>query len=318
MIVLVPADMYDDLAASARSVAPVAELRPYREEDESPVGLDEAEGVLRGVAGKRFSDLTTRGPRVRWLHTVSAGVDHVLTPAVRAKPGLTVTDSGPAFEIAISEFVLAWMLLVARRLPDLMAHQKAHRWQPVEQQELWGQTVGIVGLGPIGRGVAVRAKACGMRTLGLRRHDTPAPSVDEVLTGETGLARLLDESDYVVLAAALTSETRALLGPAQLARMKPTAWLINIARGGLVDEPALIDTLRSGRIAGACLDVFAHEPLPADSPLWDLPNVYIAPHNSPGWVPGLRQRQKAIFLDNLHRFTQGESLEGVVDIEKGY
>ncbi len=106
------------------------------------------------------------GPNVRWLHTASAGVDHVLTPEVRAKAGLTVTDSGPAFEIAISEFVLAWMLLVARGLPELMANQREHRWQSVTQRELAGQTVGIIGLGPIGQGVAVRAKAFGMRTLG--------------------------------------------------------------------------------------------------------------------------------------------------------
>ena len=146
--------------------------------------------------------------------------------------GFTLTDSGPAFEIAISEFVLAWMLLVARRLPDLMAHQRGRVWQSETQQELWGQTVGIVGLGPIGRGVASRCRAFGMRTLGLRRTPQPVPSVDETLTGEDGLTRLLRESDWVVLASALTAESRSLIGPAQMAQMKPSAWLINIARGG--------------------------------------------------------------------------------------
>ncbi|MBV9850351.1 MAG: D-2-hydroxyacid dehydrogenase [Armatimonadetes bacterium] len=314
-----PDVIYGELTGPARELAPGADLRPYAEDEAAPVdGLDKADAVLRWVAGRRFSDLVARGPCVRWLHTASAGVDHVLTPAVRAKAGLTVTDSGPAFEIAISEFVLAWMLLVARRLPDLMAHQHAHEWKPEVQQELYGQTVGIIGLGPIGRGVASRAKAFGMRTLGLRRRDAPVPAVDEVLAGDAGLARLLRESDWIVLAAALTDASRSLIGPAQLAQMKPSAWLINIARGGLVDEAALTEALQAGRIGGACLDVFAREPLPPDSPLWDMPNVHIAPHNSPGWTPGLHERQKALFVDNLRRFVRGEPLEGVVDIAWGY
>lgn len=318
MVILVPQEIHDEFADAARNSVPEAELRPYAEDDSRVNGLDEAQGVLRWVSGKRFSELVVQGPRVRWLHTASAGVDHVLTPAVRAKDGLVVTDSGPAFEIAISEFVLAWMLLVSRRLPELMANQRAHRWQSVQQQELSGQTVGIIGLGPIGRGVASRSQAFGLRTLGLRRHSKPVPSVDEVLTGDAGLERLLRESDYVILAAALTDGTRALIGAEQLAWMKPTAWLINIARGAQVDEPALIAALQSHQIAGACLDVFAQEPLPADSPLWDMPNVHIAPHNSSGGSHGLRERQKALFLDNLKRFVHGERLESVVNVTQGY
>ncbi len=146
-----------------------------------------------------------------------------------------------------------------------------------------------------------------MRTLGLRRAHSPVVGVDEVLTGPDGLARLLDESDFVVLAAALTGETRALLGREQIGRMKPTAWLINIARGGLMDELALIAALQAGRIGGACLDVFAQEPLLPDSPLWDMPNVHIAPHNSPGATAPLRERQKMLFLDNLRRFASGRT-----------
>lgn len=318
MNVLVPDYLYDELTKAAKAVAPDVTLLRYSEEGPAEDAWQSAEGVLRWVAGKRFAALVEQCPRVRWLHTASAGVDHVLTPAVKAKPGIVVTDSGPAFEIAISEFVLAWMLLVARRLPDLMAYQKQHRWESLTQQELHGQTVGIIGLGPIGLGVAARTKAFGMRTLGLRRRALPAASVDEVLTGADGLTRLLTESNYVVVAAALTGETKALLGAEQIARMKPSAWLINIARGGLIDEPALIDALQGGKIAGACLDVFAQEPLPDDSPLWDMPNVFIAPHNSPGWTAGLRERQKALFLSNLGRFSRGEPLENAVDIGQGY
>ncbi len=318
MIILVPEHLLDELTGPAREAAPEADLRPYAESEATPDGLGEAVAVLRWVAGKEFARMVHQGPSVRWLHTASAGVDHVLTPDVRAKAGLTVTDSGPAFEIAISEFILAWMLLVARGLPALMENQRQHRWQSVPQFELHGRTVGIVGLGPIGRGTARLTKAFGMKTVGLRRSSGPVEGVDEVLAGPEGLSRLLAESDFVVIAAALTGETRALIGPEQLARMKPTAWLINIARGGLVDEPALVTALQAGQIGGACLDVFAQEPLPQDSPLWDLPNVHIAPHNSPGWVPGLRARQKAIFLDNLGRFARGEALTNVVDITRGY
>ena len=313
-----PEVIYDELAERAKKIVPAATLLPYLEEGPMQDAWQNAEGVLRWVAGKRFAPLVADLPNVRWLHTASAGVDHVLTPAVKAKPGLVVTDSGPTFEIAISEFVLAWMLLVARRLPELMVRQKEHRWESVVQQELYGQTVGIVGLGPIGQGIAARAKAFGMTTLGFRRSQKDSPDVDETLTGPDGLHRLLTESDYVVLAAALTGESKSLLGVSQIALLKPSAWLINIARGGIIDEPALIDALQNKKIAGACLDVFAQEPLPTGSPLWDLPNVYIAPHNSSGWTAGLAERQKALFLENLRRFAGGEPLESVVDISRGY
>ncbi len=318
MIILVPDSICAELTPRAHDISPEITLQAYAEDGALPGSLNKAEGVLRWIAGKRYADLAAQGEQVRWLHTASAGVDHVLTPALRAKPNLTVTNSGSAFEIAISEFVLAWMLMVARRLPLLLERQRAHVWEWVPQQELHGATVGVIGLGPIGRGVAMRCKAFGMRTLGLRRHSEPVEGVEEVLTGPDGLARVLAESDYVVLAAALTDSTRTLLGAEELARMKPGAWIINIARGAMIDEPALIAALQNGTIAGACLDVFAREPLPTDSPLWDMPNVYVCPHSSSGWTEGLQTRQKQLFLDNLRRFAQGEPLANVVDIARGY
>lgn len=319
MIVLVPAQVFDELVEPARAAAPNARLVSYEENDAPVHSASEAQAVLRWVAGKRYASLVASGPAVRWLHTASAGVDHVLTPPVRGKAGLVVSDSGPAFAIAIGEFVLAWMLLVARGLPGLIANQRVRRWQAVPQRELFGQSVGVIGLGPIGQNVARLGKALGMKTRGLRRRSKePVEHVDEVLAGPDGLARLLTQSDFVVLAAALTNETQALMGAAELARMKPSATLINIARGALIDEPALIEALQTGRIAGACLDVFACEPLSPNSPLWDLPNVYLAPHNSSGWTTGLRARQKQLFLDNLARFAQGLPLNGVVDIARGY
>ena len=319
MHILVPASLLEELIAPVAARVPDAVLTPYDEDPaRTPPYKDEAEIVLRWVAGKRYAGLVSHGPKVRWLHTASAGVDHVLTPEVKAKPGLILTDSGPAFAIAMGEFVLTWMLMVTHRMPELLAQQQSHTWNHLTQEELYGQTVGIIGLGPIGQGIAARCRAFGMRTVGLRRRNEPVPGIDQTLTGADGLNKLLRGSDWVVIAAALTGETRSLLGAAEIAKMRPSARLVNIARGALVDETALIAALQSKAIAGACLDVFVEEPLPAGSPLWDMPNVLIAPHNSPGWTLGLRERQKEIFLSNLEKYVRGEAMAGVVDIARGY
>ena len=319
-VVLLPETIFAELSPRIAEIAPRLLCVPYAEND-APVDTADAVAVLRWVGGNRFASLVAHGANIRWLHTASAGVDHVLTPAVLQKCAggtLTLTDSGPAFGIAIGEFVLAWMLAASHRLYDLREAQAAHRWQSVKHEELFAQTAGIIGLGPIGQGIAERCRAFGMRTVGLRRTQTASPFVDDTRTGADGLASLLRESDWVIVAAALTGETRSLLGASELAQMKPTARLVNIARGGLVDEPALVAALQNGTIAGACLDVFAAEPLSAESPLWDMPNVYIAPHNSSGWADGLRRRQQQLFLENVARFAVGEPLAGVVDVARGY
>lgn len=321
MRVLVPASVWEPLTVRAAALSPAIDLLPYEEEGDTPDHAEEAQAVFRWIAGKRYEPLLLNAPHARWLHTASAGVDHVLTPALKSalpERGITLTDSGPAFGVCIGEWVLAWMLAVTHKLPQLLHMQRERKWEWVAQKELYEQTVGIIGLGPIGRGVAERCRAMGMRTLGLRRSSTPEPSVDETLTGSDGLQRILTESDWVVLAAASTPETRALLGTEELAQMKTTARLINIARGALVDESALIHALQTGQIAGACLDVFTREPLPQDSPLWNLPNVYVTPHTSPGWTNGLQKRQLDLFLQNLERFLRDEPLHSVVDINRGY
>ena len=316
--VLVPQPVFDELLPLVQTV-PSVRLLPYDENPDVPVppGAENADAVFRWVAGKRYESLILNAS-ARWLHTASAGVDHVLTPALKARENFTLTDSGPAFGICIGEFVLMWMLAVAHRLPDLMEQQEQKKWQWLTQKELHGQTVGIIGLGPIGQGIAERCKAFGMKTIGFRRTDAPVPQVDTVLVGADGLRFLLEQSDWVVVAAASTEKSQKLLGAGQFALMKPSAHLINIARGALLDETALIDTLRQNRIAGACLDVFETEPLPKESPLWEMPNVLIAPHNSPGWTSGLRKRQIDLFVENLARFASGEALHSVVNVERGY
>jgi len=316
--ILVPQVLFDYYVPDARLIAPNAEFIAYADDEPSPAGLADIEAISWWYTVRHIDDIVRGAPKLRWLHSGSAGVDRLLSPTIVSRQGLTVTDSGPAFEVSISEFVMAWILSVARRLPELDAQQRDRVWNSLQQDEVSGKTVGIIGLGPIGRGVAARTKAFGMRTLGLRRSQAPVDAVDEVLTGRDGLTRLLSTSDYVVIAAALTGETRTLIGREQLAAMKSTAWLINIARGAMIDETALVEALRSGKIAGACLDVFETEPLPQDSLLWEMSNVHIAPHNSGGMTEGVRERQKQLFLDNLRRFVSGEPLADVVDVARGY
>jgi phosphoglycerate dehydrogenase-like enzyme len=255
-------------------------------------------------------------PQVRWLHTPSAGVDHLLIPPVLER-GITVTNSAGVHAIPIAEFVLALMLSHVKQLPGYAAAQAERRWdRELEAGELFERTLLILGIGGIGQAIAQRAAAFGMRVWGSRRSPRPMPGVERVV-GMDGWRELLPAADVVVVAAPLTAETRGMLDADAFAAMRPDAFLINIARGAIVDEPALLDALRAGRIAGAALDTFEQEPLPPESPLWDAPNVLITPHATAG-SPRMRERQIALFLENLRRFRADEPLLNVVDVEAGY
>lgn len=255
-------------------------------------------------------------PGLRWLHTPSAGVDHLLIPPVFERD-ITVTNSAGVHAIPIAEFVMALLLSRAKCLPGFAAAQAASHWdRDMEPQELFEQTMLILGIGGIGQAIAERAAGFGMRILGSRRSPRPMPGVERVV-GMDGWRALLPEADYVVVAAPLTEETRGMMDAAAFDAMKPSAYLVNIARGAIVDEGALIAALRSARIAGAALDTFEQEPLPPESPLWSLPNVTITPHSTAG-SPRMRERQIALFLDNLHRFRNGDPLRNIVDKAAGY
>jgi phosphoglycerate dehydrogenase-like enzyme len=223
------------------------------------------------------------------------------------------------------------ILAVSRRLPGLMELQRERTWQPLEGVELRDVTVGIVGLGSIGRAVGALATAFGCRVVAVRRRSEPGDQVvapdDETRSfgalildrvgGPDSLPELLAESDFVVLAAPLTAETEGMIDAAALAAMKPSAWLINIARGRLIDERALLNALRDGTIGGAILDTFREEPLPPTSPFYDLPNVIVTPHTS--WSSGrVLDRSVELFCDNLRRYAAGEPLLNVVDPAAGY
>jgi phosphoglycerate dehydrogenase-like enzyme len=246
---------------------------------------------------------------LRWMHTFSAGVDAPVFQTIIER-GALLTNSSGASAPSIAQYVLAMMLHRTKRVDEWRDQQRRHEWTLVSSGELTGQTAGIIGVGAIGGEVARLAKAFRMRTIGLRRSAKRTPYIDEQVTPRR-LGYLLKQSDFVVIACPLTRETEGLLGERELRAMKPTATLINVARGRVVDEAALIGALEQRWIAGACLDVFTVEPLPETSPLWDMPNVIVTPHNS-GPSPLNMGRAMAIFLDNLDRFANGRKLRNRV------
>jgi phosphoglycerate dehydrogenase-like enzyme len=264
-----------------------------------------------------FRALLAAAPELRWVHTPSAGVDHVLIPEI-IESEIVLTNSAGAHAIPIAEFVMMYMLTHAKRVDELraLARDEWSRGDDVRCGELFEHTLLIIGLGGIGEELAVRARAFGMRVLGSRRRPRPTPGVDMVV-GEDGWRELLPEADFVVVAAPLTEQTRGMVDAAAFARMKPSAYFINIARGQIVDGDALLDALQSRRIAGAAIDTPPIEPLPADHPLWDAPNTWITPHISYS-SPRTRGRIIDIFIDNVRRFRAGEPLVNVVDKQAGY
>ena len=262
--------------------------------------------------------------QLRWIHSPAAAVHDLLFPEL-VNSEIILTNTRDVHGVVVAEQVMAMMFALARRIPESVRFQLKRTWgQPILAerhripQELGEATLGLVGLGSIGRNVASRASAIGMKIIAVREHaDRPKPEhVDEVLP-TSQLNKLLSRSDYVVLSPPVTPATRGMIGRAQLAAMKKDGYLINVGRGPLVDEAALIETLRSRQIAGAALDVFDQEPLPPESPLWDLENLLITPHTG-GMTGKMWERHYALFADNLRRFLSGRRLLAVVDKHAGY
>lgn len=257
-----------------------------------------------------------QAPGLTWIHTCTAGFEWLLGPEL-AEKGLTVTRSGNSLNIAMGEFVLGFIFLVSKKFPTFLRSQAAHRWEPIDSEEVAGKTVGIVGAGAVGVEIARRCAAMEMRVLGTKRTPEPRPYFEQVLSPDR-LDVLLEESDFLVLACPLTPETRGMIGRAQIELMKPSAYLINVARGALTDEPALAQALREGVIAGACIDAYGEEPLPADSPFWDLENVVATPHCSYR-SPLTMVRAFEEFKVNLARYLKGEPLLNPLrDVTLGY
>ncbi len=268
------------------------------------------------------ADITADAPKLRWVQLTSAGMDRLLdSPLARS---VTVTTASGIHAVPIGEYVMAVMLAFAKGLPGAMRAQAERTWRPYLAEELYGKTVGIAGLGAIGTYVAKLAKADGMRVLGIRRSaqrrsrgkDSGVEDVDELMP-PSDLPYLLSESDYVVIAVPLTPESRGLIGERELRAMKPTARIINIARGAIIEEAGLVRALKEERIAGAALDVVEQEPLSSESELWAMENVILTPHIS-GGTPVYMERAVELFCDNLRRYLAGEPLRNVVDPERGY
>ncbi len=311
----------EDLARIA-AAAPGARLVRLSHEGLADGPIDDVEVLLHGfLAADAYERLLARAPSLRWVHSTAAGVERLLTPTARAR-GLWITNARGVFSRPVAEYVLMMVLAVSRRLPQLLELQAERTWQPLEGRELRDVTLGIVGFGSIGRAVAELAAPFGPRVIAMRRDPTLRPDEPPLppgvdLRGPGAFGDLLGASDFVVLALPLTVETEDLIDDRALALMKRTAWLVNVARGRLIVERALLRALREGRLGGAVLDTFRDDPLPPTSPFYDLPNVILTPHTS--WSSGrVLDRSVELFADNLRRFAAGEPLRNSVDAGAGY
>ncbi len=270
------------------------------------------------------AEVLRAGPDLRWVHSGAAGVRGSLTPEMIASDVL-FTNSAGIHGPPVAETVLATLLHFARGLDLAIRGQREGRWdkRPFDAadspvRELSRSTVGVVGLGGLGREVAWRAAALGARVIGTRRRPEPVELEGvAVLAGESGLNELLETSHYVVLTVPETEETRGMIDAAALRRMRPDAVLVNVGRGGLVDTSALVAALEGGRLRGAALDAFEREPLPAGDPLWSVPGLLITPHTS-AYTHAFWERETALIVENLRRYRAGEPLRNMVDKRIGY
>jgi len=250
--------------------------------------------------------------RLKWIQQMGAGVERYL--AAGLPPGVTLTRAAGIFGPWMAEYTVAWCLYVTQRMAAFRAAQGRRRWRPEDPRPLRGTTLCVVGLGDIGRTIARTARALGMAVVGVSRSGRSRPEVDQVYPA-AARRRALRRADWVVLTVPLHPGTRHLIGARELAAMKPTAHLINVARGAVVDERALVAALRARRIAGAVLDVFEREPLPPRHPFWGLEQVVVTPHVS---GPSTPDEIAPIFNDNLRRYLAGRPLRHVVDPRRGY
>jgi phosphoglycerate dehydrogenase-like enzyme len=260
--------------------------------------------------------LVQQMPNLRWLHVTRGGVNAYLTPTVKARP-IQVTGSKGVHGTVFSEFALACIFALAKKLPCSIEAQRLKRWQKLQPIEVAGQTLGIVGLGTAGNELARKAKALGMRVIATKRTVVEKPDYVDKLGAPDFLPVLLRQSDYVVLLLASVPSTLNIIGESELRLMKPSAYLINLTGGRAIEETLLVRALKESWIAGAVLDAFARQPLPQDSELWTLRNVIITPR-----IAGITSQKwpalLPIFTDNLQRFLAGQPLQNLVDKELGY
>jgi glyoxylate/hydroxypyruvate reductase len=302
----------DESAAYAALVAadPAVRVRVCSAEADAAAAVADADVIY---AWRFPAHLYARARQLRWLQAMGAGVEWALVPSLPRR--VVVTRAPGVFGPWMAEYVLGWSLWVTQRMDVYRAAQREQRWRgDVIPARLAGKTMLVVGLGDIGGAVARAARALGLRVIGVSRSARAVRGVARVYPTRA-LTRALAEADLVTVTVPLTAATRGLLGRDELAAMRPSAWLVNVARGAVVDEEALVAALRSRRIAGAILDVFTEEPLPSGHPLWKLDNVVVTPHVA---GPSTPEEIAPIFADNLARFLRGRPLRHVVNRRRGY
>ncbi len=312
--VLIPRSVEEEFPGRVASVDPQIRVRLV-DQDGSVEGAEAPRVLMRGnIRNEAMQRLLEEYPTIEWVHVSSAGVEHLL-PLLEGFGGI-VTNSAGLYAEPIAEWVIAMMLMHAKRLRVLVERFERREWQGVASEEIGGKTLGIIGTGGIGTAIARRARGLGMHVVGMRASGKPSEHVERMYT-PNGLHEMLGLSDYVVIATPLTEQTAGLIGEPELRAMQPSAVLLNIARGRIVQTEALVRALEEGWIAAAYLDVTDPEPLPPEHPLWGLPNVFITPHTS-GHSPLSSRRVLDFFISNLRRWLQGEPLRNVVNLERGY
>lgn len=260
-------------------------------------------------------DTFARAARVRWVHNLAAGVEKLLSREI-VESKVPMTNGRGVFRRALGEWVVGAMWFFAYDVRRAMRGQAAGVWDRFEHEELYGKTLGIVGYGEIGRSVAEHAKPFGLRILALRRNPQADPLAEAVFTPDR-IDEMIAQCDYIAVTAPLTSQTRGMVGAKQIAAMKPSAVIINVGRGPVIEEAALIAALESKRIRGAALDVFDVEPLPAGHPFYRLENVLLSAHGADN-LPDSRERGVEFFVENFERFRNNEPLQNMVDKHAGY
>lgn len=301
----------DDLLGLVRTTAPGAAV-VVADNDRLPGELANAEIFY----GYHSPEVFAHAPKLKWIQSSAAGLDKMLVPEL-VNRGLIITNASGIHACAVAECAWALTLAIGRCLHTFARQQQEHVWKWGPLYDMFGGTAGIIGLGGIGRQYARVARAFDMRVIAVDPHVREKPDTVAELWLMDRLPELLRQADVVLVSCPYTPETRYLINRDGLALMKPTAIIVNIARGGIIDEAALIDALKAGRLAGAGLDVTETEPLPADSPLWDTPNLVISPHC--GGLSSHRMRKLIeFFCDNLRRYQAGQPLRNLVDQRKGY
>lgn len=329
VVVAFPWNADDAMLAPLRDRFPEVEIvaQPFlgRFAHHVPDGEDELNDDARDVWARADATLALDlpgpivelAPKLQWIQAIGAGIDHLAEADL--PDHITITNAAGVAAAPIAEFAMSRLLSIWKRLPEIDAAQRDHDWQTKFGTTVEGLTLGVIGLGAIGTAVAQRARGFGMRVIGTRRSYRPGDEHEAVheLRGTTDLHDVLASCDAVVVSAPGTAETENMFDADAFAAMKQGALFCNVGRGSLVDEPALIAALESGHLGAAILDVTREEPLPADSPLWSAPNIYISPHCSAA-QDRYTDTLLALFADNLERYTTGEPLRNVVDREAGY